>query len=439
MYKWATNSTHLQDTWRTQGLPLQTVMQVLGMGWDTQSDTLHVAPIEITRALPERPATKRQVLQITSRPYDPLGLFLPVTIAGKILFQDTWTRGLAWDETLHPDIAVKWSAWTSGLHLLSDVHVPRWIGARTPDLQDCKVHVFGDASEPAYGAALYIRSIVDKVVSVRLICSKARLAPIKRITLPRLELLAALVATLLLRYFCHATEYNISNDFLWSDSAITLAWIRGDPHRWKTFVCNRITEIVEYTAPSQWRHCPGSDNLADFLYRGLHTHDLSTYQTWRNGPVWLRDALDNWPPDTHTEHASIPEKRGTPRQALTVCIHAPLIDVHKFSSYTKLLRVLAWILRFLRNLRRVDKTLGALTASELHDSRHQLLQLVQQDTFPAEYDALLHNRPLPASSKIVGFQPFHQNKLIHLGGRLDFADLLHTEKHPILLDGLHPC
>ena len=141
---------------------------------------------------------------------------------------------------------------------------------------------------------------------------------------------------------------------------------------------------MECTASSQWRHCPESGNPADFLSRGLHTHDLSTSQTWWNGPVWLRDAPDNWSPDTHTEHASIPEKRGTPRQALTVCTHAPLLDVHKFSIYTTLLRVLAWIFRFLRNLRRVDKTLGALTVSELHDSRHQLLQLVQRDTFPAE-------------------------------------------------------
>ena len=224
---------------------------------------------------------------------------------------------------------------------------------------------------------------------------------------------------------------------MWSDSEITLAWIRGDPNRWKTFVCNRVTEIVECTAPSQWRHCPGSDNPADFLSRGLHTHDLSTSQTWWNGPVWLRDAPDNWPQDIHAEHASIPEKRGTPRQALTVCTHTPLLEVHKFSSYTRLLRVVAWILRFLRNLRVADKTLGELTASELHDSRHQLLQLVQRDSFPAEYDALLHDRPLPTSSKIVRFQPFYQHKLIRLGGRLHFADLPHTEKHPILLDGSH--
>jgi hypothetical protein len=92
-------------------------------------------------------------------------------------------------------------------------------------------------------------------------------------------------------------------------------------------------------------HCPGSDNPADFLSRGLHVHVLSTSKTWWNGPVWLRDDPDNWPQDIHTEHSSIPEKRSMPRQTLTVCTRAPLLEVHKFSSYTKLLRVVAWILR----------------------------------------------------------------------------------------------
>ena len=112
---------------RTQGLPLQTETQVLGMDWETQSDTIHIDHTDITRALPERPATKRQVLLVKSRFYDPLGLFSPVALVGKFIFQDTWTRGLAWDELLPPDIAVKWLSWTSQIRLLSDMHVPRWI------------------------------------------------------------------------------------------------------------------------------------------------------------------------------------------------------------------------------------------------------------------------------------------------------------------------
>jgi len=102
MYKWATNFIHLQNIWRTQGLPLQTETQVLGMDWETQSDTIHIDHMDITRALPERPVTKRQVLQFTSRFYDPLGLFLPVALMGKLIFQYTWTRGLAWDKLPPP-------------------------------------------------------------------------------------------------------------------------------------------------------------------------------------------------------------------------------------------------------------------------------------------------------------------------------------------------
>jgi hypothetical protein len=190
-----------------------------------------------------------------------------VAFVGKLLFQATWTRELTWDELLAPDIAIKWLSWTSQLHLLSDMHVPQWIGAQTHKLQDCEVHVFGDASECAEGAVIYLKSITDNAVTVRLICSKARLAPIKRVTLPRLELLAALVTTSLLHYFCQATECDISKATLWSDSAIALTWICGDMNRQKTFVCNHIKEILEYTAPSKWCHCSRSENPANILSR----------------------------------------------------------------------------------------------------------------------------------------------------------------------------
>jgi len=121
--KWATNSTHLQDNWWSQGLPLQVETQVLGVELDTQSDTIHIDHTDITEALPERPATKRQILQVTSRFYNPLILFSLVALLGKLLFQDTWTWGLAWGELLTTNIAVKWLSWTSHLHLLSDIHV----------------------------------------------------------------------------------------------------------------------------------------------------------------------------------------------------------------------------------------------------------------------------------------------------------------------------
>jgi len=116
--------------------------------------------------------------------------------------------------------------------------------------------------------------VVDQRNVVCLACSKNRLAPVKKVTLPRLQLLAALVGARLLHYFCQATCIDITEATLWSDSTVALGWICQDPNRWKTFVCNRVTEIQSYMTPSQWRHCPGKDNPADLLSRGVTAEQL---------------------------------------------------------------------------------------------------------------------------------------------------------------------
>ena len=138
--------------------------------------------------LPEGPTTKRQLLRTTARFCDPLGLYSPVSVIGKMLFQDTWCRGRDWIELLHFDLGARWHAWVSSLTSLSQVHIPRWLATSKESFQ---VHIFCNASERAYGAALYIRSTKNVDTLIRLACSINRLTPVKRITLPRLELLAA--------------------------------------------------------------------------------------------------------------------------------------------------------------------------------------------------------------------------------------------------------
>ena len=158
---------------------------------------------------------------------------------------------------------------------------------RHADRSHSQVHVFCDASERAYGAALYIRSCVVNDNVVHLACSKNQLAPVKKVTLPRLELLATLVGARLLRYFCHATCLDITEATLWTDSTVALSWVREDPNRWKTFVCNRVTEIQSYTTPLQWRHCLGNDNPVDLLSRGVTAEQLKTMDVWWRVPSWL--------------------------------------------------------------------------------------------------------------------------------------------------------
>jgi tRNA pseudouridine-54 N-methylase len=134
---------------------------------------------------------------------------------------------MQWEEILPHDIGVRWHAWITSLPLLSSIHIPHWMG--TSNGHESRIHIFCDASERAYEAALYIRSTSREGIVVRLACSKNRLAPVKKVTVPCLELLAALVGARLLRYFCHETGQDIRNATLWTDATVVLSWIRSNP------------------------------------------------------------------------------------------------------------------------------------------------------------------------------------------------------------------
>lgn len=434
MSKWASNSQQLRKIWEVERQEIATKTHVLGVAWNTSTDTLSIDSETILENSAKGPATKRRLLQSTAMFFDPLGLITPLLITGKILFQDTWCRGLEWDELLPHDLAVRWHHWISTIPHLSHIFTARWVC--TTDYSQSQIHVFCDASERAYGAALYVRSTIGNKTVVHLVCSKSRLAPVKKVTLPRLELLAALIGTRLLNYFCEATSFDIKDAILWSDSTVTLGWIRNDPSRWKTFVCNRVTEIQAYTAPSQWKHCPGSDNPADHLSRGVRGDTLKELTVWWHGPSWLSKESSQWPPDVRTPETLI-ETRNTVKQILHVETPDPIIDINRFSSYVKLLRVTARVLRLMHILRRRDHQTGDLTAQEMKDAQNYWLKTVQQECFPKDLRAIQQKSPLPHDSKIKRFNPFLDNGLLRLGGRLEHAHLTPEQSHPIILDGDH--
>lgn len=273
--------------------------------------------------------------------------------------------------------------------------------------------------------------------TVHLACSKNRLAPIKRVTLPRLELLGALLASRLLRYFCEATGLDPTQATLWTDSTVALGWIQQDSSRWKAFVSNRVVEIQTHTHPSQWRHCPGTDNPADLLSRGITADKLQHCNIWWHGPSWLAKPPHHWPQRTLKTNTHLPEEKTTSRQILIVETPNPVVEATNYSSYWKLLRITGWILRFQTNIMKRDRMSGELTAYELTESRIYWIRTVQHQSFPADFEALSKNTPLPANSKIARFNPFLDNGIIRLGGRLQFADLSCNQRHPILLDGQH--
>ncbi|XP_024889273.1 uncharacterized protein LOC112465780 [Temnothorax curvispinosus] len=211
----------------------------LGLRWHPHEDQFSYT----TQLIRTETFTKRTVLSLTARLFDPLGWLAPVTVRAKILFQSTWLLGIDWDEPLPEEDARNWREFQSDLPSLEAIRVPRWLASGAEDCR-LELHGFADASERAYAAVVYLRiESGDGKVEVRLLEAKTKVAPLKQVTLLRMELSAA---ALLVRIAEHAQRILEAKDVpshLWSDAKVVLGWIRGHPSSWKTYVANRVSEI----------------------------------------------------------------------------------------------------------------------------------------------------------------------------------------------------
>ncbi|XP_071055163.1 uncharacterized protein [Onthophagus taurus] len=216
--------------------------RAFGLLWNNESDQFLFVlnnKIEI-----KDPLTKRSVLSFIARLYDPLGLLSPFIITAKIFMQELWVRGLDWDDELPGDLAKKWTLFQRDLLNVPTIRVPRWLCIDS-DTINIELHGFSDASSSAFGAVAYLR--VEKLAEVRvvLIGSKTKVAPLKNVSIPRLELCAAVVLVRLIKRVSVALKLDNIPVFLWTDSTVTVSWILSHPNRWKDFVRNRVIEIQD--------------------------------------------------------------------------------------------------------------------------------------------------------------------------------------------------
>ena len=159
-----------------------------------------------------------------------------------------------------------------------------------------QIHGFGDSSEVAYAATVYLRIETIKGISTQLIMSKPRVAPLTKPTIPRLELLAALILARLVQRIREALQPIAQIEvFCWTDSMTTLHWIKGVNKEYKQFVQNRVKEIRQLIPSESWNHCPGYENPADLPPRGMSAEALQESEIWWHGPPWLLEGKDKWP------------------------------------------------------------------------------------------------------------------------------------------------
>ena len=443
--KWVSNSPAVAEVlhrdFKDKFIDAESV-KVLGMKWLATSDAFSFSIASLPDGLC---ITKRIILSYLSKLFNPLGIATPYVMGIKCLFQDLWRAGLQWDDELLSEFRVQFLRWVDGLQVLQHWSIPRsYTGTGWSNIRGLALHAFGDASPRGYGACVYlVAEKEDGSVVPSLVIAKAKLAPLKTVTLPRLELLACLLSARLLTFVhdAHRLEKSLRY-YCWSDSMVALSWIKADPSRWKAFVANRVVEIQTLTSPDRWFHCSRVENPADLLTRGVTAEELIFSKVWLQGPKFLverhSDEVDLLEPSAVL--CSVMAEETASPVLIAATPGENVFQVERWGKLTKAIRVVALVLHFIFNSRnkQEDRRLGDVSYDEMQHARQVLIQQVQQQEFAAEVSALQRGHLVAKSSPLARLTPYLDDEgLLRVQGRLQFSSLPPDEKHPILIPKSH--
>ncbi|XP_065197781.1 uncharacterized protein LOC135829305 [Sycon ciliatum] len=436
--EWGTNDPDFRDALAPEDKSSCDVMKVLGMSWDTNRDTLSTAKSTTNQY---SVITKRDVLRSIAQFYDPMGLFSPVIMRAKILVQSIWKLHVDWDSPLPDALVHEWKDILSDLSCASDVAIPRFIGPKIHvDKVTYELHVFCDASQDGYGAAAYlcVRQVDGAYSSVDLIYSRTRVSPIKATSIPRLELLAALIGARIIKFLKKELlgAVHISATHLWSDSQCVLGWIKNTEKSYPVFIANRLKEIRADQSVC-FNYIRTADNPADLPSRGASLATLTDSTAWWCGPEWLRDPPVHWPKDVIDAPSTVLFAAEGPAETETSSKPSPLsIDESKYTSFEKLARVTAYGIKFVKRCRQQTTCGTHLSAAEIDNAKHLWIQHVQATHYTPEIEAIKSNAKNKLVQNLALFLDEHN--LIRCKGRLENSSLPYSAKYPILLPRSHP-
>ncbi|CAL8128201.1 unnamed protein product [Orchesella dallaii] len=477
--KWISNSKSVMDTipveLRLHGGRVFTGIstareaeeRVLGLWWDPEGDfftfktNFHKVDPEILKGkLP----TKRQICSLVMSLYDPLGFIGHYRVKGMIILQHVWNSGIGWDDEVPEEIFEEWLIWVGEINLITQVNIPRCYCVDSKNAVDVELHTFTDASKEAYAAVCYFRFIFVDHVNVSFVSSKVKVAPLKKLTVPRLELQAAVLGSKLANTIASEIKLKITRRFFWSDSRTVLSWIRSESARQPEFVGNRIGYIQDTTNSCEWRWVPTLENVADDATRIAKETDFSPDSRWYTGPSFLtRDSCD-WPSpkadddETLVEAVTFSDVLGVRASSEGSGLRTGEDDmviklINKFSSYTRLLRVVVAVLRVSRRWLALTKMKNGVpdppnkliplyieengikmctaTAEELAEAENFLIKEVQRHVFLCK--GALHN-----DKKMRQLSPyFDEDGILRARGRIDNSKVSIDIRRPIILPSQH--
>lgn len=402
--------------WRYTGDIETKEAKVLGIKWNTKDDTLSV---EVPTTKETGKMTKRTILSLVSRVYDPIGATSAAMIVPKLLLQEAWRRKLDWDEEVPDDLRKRFQKWSESLPHLGKINIPRRIHHGNEDMSCCEIHTFCDASKEKYAACVYLRCTHDDKTDVYLVAAKAKVGPIEPLTIPRMELLAATIAVRLTLSVKRAMKMNLKTHY-WTDSMVVLGWITAET-QWKVWVGNRVREIRENSDPTEWKHVPGQMNPADLPSRGCNFGELNE-SDFLNGPHWLKEG--NWP----TTKIICPEEALTEQKTSTVLFsndEEPFSNtlLQYFSEYQRILRVVIYMLRFIAKCQKEECCSGPVTAKEVTQAETTIFKLVQKE-WPLEKK----NETMKQMQTLMD-----QDGLLKLRTKLLLGEGTQSDKFPVVL------
>lgn len=411
-------------------------LKILGLLWLPKSDEFSFKTTSV-----DGRCTKRSILSDIARIFDPLGLLSPVVFLAKYIMQLLWSSGVQWDDEVPGNIASEWLKLKSQLSSLSSLSIPRRM---IETFQEIQFHGFCDASERGYCAVVFCRVVNNNQdIVVRLCCAKSKVAPLRKLSIPRLELQSAVLLADVMSAVAQSLKelHQINKVFAWSDSTVALTWIKSCPSRWKTFVANRTASIQDKIAPDSWHHVSTVDNPADHGSRGLLPVDLLRCESWWAGPTWLSQPEDSWPSHlTQVDGSAFDEEKVL---TLFSAFNSDFIDqmLSRFSSFRRVVNTLSYCFRYLHNLKDPSRKIAgnALSSSETNRTIHFLVRHVQERVFSTEIRNVqkgsIDSLPKPFR-KLCPF--LDKDGLLRVGGRLSQSNNMDYEKkHPLLLPRAH--
>lgn len=446
-------------------LPENNTEKVLGMWWDVKRDNFkyclkfNKGNVDILNG--SRVPTKREVLQVLMSVYDPLGLIAHLLIYPKILMQQVWKSAIGWDENIPENLTSSWSKWIESLKSITKLKISRWYGI-TEKTNEIELHIFVDASLDAFAAAAYIRYTFEGRIRCKLISAKSKVAPLKVLSVPRLELNAAVIGARLATHIKTNHSIKFKSTTFWTDSKSVWCWLRSETRRYKPYVNYRVAEILEVSSAQQWNWLPTEINVADKATRKV-IQPIRNRSEWFRGPKFLRKSREFWPKQLAAEESTNEELRP---HILFHFTTFPL-SVTKFSKWNRLRRSMAYLKRFVHNMLCIkykhqkrkgiiteeesneadecavqaifERKSGLFTKQEYIDAETEIFKIAQLEGFPDEITAVKKNMTLDKSSPIKKCLPFLDDEdLLRSNSRLASMDGASEDfRRPILLPNDH--